>query len=67
MFPIKYHNSNYLAPQGCTQYFFGEDNGKFYTFNYDGGNHLANQNQNICFRYDQFIACYSEKYERLKS
>ena len=42
---------NNLAPPGCTQYFYGSTNGIFQSFNWDGGNHLANQNQNICFRY----------------
>ena len=45
---------NNLAPTGCTQYFFGDDKlgewKEFKSFNYDGGYHLANQNQNICFR-----------------
>jgi hypothetical protein len=43
---------NNLAPQGCTQYFYGQDNGKFYSFNYNSGSgyNLANQRQNICFR-----------------
>jgi len=39
-----------LAPAGCTQYFFGSDSQSVQTFNYDGGQHLANQNQQICVR-----------------
>lgn len=43
-----------LAPTGCTQYFFDPDanTGNFETFNFDDGNglHLANQDQQICFR-----------------
>jgi hypothetical protein len=43
---------NNLAPQGCTQYFFGADDGKIQSFNYNSGSgyNLANQKQNICFR-----------------
>ena len=42
---------NNLAPSGCTQYFFGGDGtGTVQTFNFAGGQHLANQNQNICVR-----------------
>ena len=39
-----------LAPQGCTQYFFGSQSQTVKTFNFDGGLHLADQNQNICVR-----------------
>ena len=41
-----------LAPSGCAQYYFGPDalTGPVKTFNYDGGRHLANQNQRICVR-----------------
>ena len=42
-----------LPPRGCTQYYFGSDTGTISTYNYNdgrGGYHLANQNQNICFR-----------------
>lgn len=39
-----------LAPTGCTQYFFGQDTGLVRTFNYVGGQHLANQDQSICVR-----------------
>ena len=42
-----------LAPSGCTQYFFDVDGmGMLKTFNFDGGVHLADQNQKICIRYD---------------
>ena len=39
-----------MAPEGCTQYFFGDSTGAVQTFNFDGGLHLANQNQAICVR-----------------
>jgi hypothetical protein len=39
-----------LAPSGCTQWFFGGTNGVVRTYNYAGGLHLAQQNQNICVR-----------------
>ena len=41
-----------LAPAGCTQYFWGEDDGYVQSYNFQSGSgyHLANQNQKICFR-----------------
>jgi len=39
-----------LAPDGCTQYFFGSSGQSVKTYNFDGGQHLANQDQNICIR-----------------
>ena len=42
--------SKLLAPDGCTQYFYGSDSGLVKTYNYAGGNHLANQNQVQCIR-----------------
>eukprot|EP00095_Tigriopus_kingsejongensis_P001171 maker-scaffold415_size178368-snap-gene-0.24 protein:Tk01171 transcript:maker-scaffold415_size178368-snap-gene-0.24-mRNA-1 annotation:"hypothetical protein Y032_0655g1201" len=39
-----------LAPQGCTQYFFGPDTDTVQTFNFAGGQHLAGQDQSICVR-----------------
>jgi len=42
--------SDNLPPSGCTQYFFGSDTGTVSTYNYDGGFHLANQNQVQCIR-----------------
>ena len=40
-----------LAPSGCTQWHFGPaNNGTVRTYNYAGGHHLAQQNQNICVR-----------------
>ena len=39
-----------LAPDGCTQYFYGTSTDKIQTYNFDGGAHLADQNQNICMR-----------------
>ena len=44
-------NYNNLAPDGCTQYFFGETTDIVKTYNFDGGHHLASQDQNICVRY----------------
>lgn len=41
-----------LAPDGCTQYFFGMNTDTVQTFNFQGGMHLANQDQNICVRYE---------------
>ena len=49
-FSCDYEN---LAPQGCTQYHFGNDGeGTVESFNFNAGNgiHLANQNQAICIR-----------------
>lgn len=46
-FACDYHN---LAPDGCIQYFYGGTTGTVQTFNFEGGLHLANQNQNICVR-----------------
>ena len=34
-----------LAPAGCTQYFFGPTSGSVQTYNFAGGQHLANQKQ----------------------
>ncbi|XP_059097989.1 uncharacterized protein LOC131892220 [Tigriopus californicus] len=43
--------SELLAPQGCTQYITNPlGMGMVQTFNFNGGQHLANQNQNICIR-----------------
>ena len=42
--------SETLAPSGCTQYFYGDTSGTVQTYNYDGGLHLANQNQVQCIR-----------------
>eukprot|EP00095_Tigriopus_kingsejongensis_P011402 maker-scaffold68_size422247-snap-gene-3.22 protein:Tk11402 transcript:maker-scaffold68_size422247-snap-gene-3.22-mRNA-1 annotation:"PREDICTED: uncharacterized protein LOC100161421" len=40
-----------LAPKGCTQYFFNTDGvDTVQTYNFQGGPHLASQNQNICVR-----------------
>jgi hypothetical protein len=47
-FACDYHN---LAPDGCLQYHFGDTTGFVQTFNFEGGIHLAQQNQNICVRY----------------
>lgn len=43
---------NNLAPDGCTQYFFGETGQMVRTYNYQSGTgrQLADQNQNVCIR-----------------
>ncbi len=41
---------NNLAPDGCTQYYFGSSSQTVQTYNFDGGQHLARQDQNICVR-----------------
>ena len=53
--------SDSLAPEGCTQYFYGSDTGNLKTFNYDGGYHLSNQNQVQCIRREKGNCkiCYS--------
>jgi len=62
---ITQYNCEYenRAPQGCTEYLFGESTGFVYTYNWDSGNgyHLANQEQNICIRRekDNCKICYS--------
>jgi hypothetical protein len=38
-----------LAPDSCTQYLYGTT-GTLNTYNWDGGNELANQKQTICIR-----------------
>ena len=43
-------NYNNLAPDGCTQYFYGTSTDIVKTYNFSGGQHLANQDQNICVR-----------------
>jgi hypothetical protein len=40
-----------LAPTGCTQYFYGENTGELKTYNFAGGQHLADQKQTMCIRY----------------
>lgn len=39
-----------LAPDGCTQYFFGATTDIIQTYNFGNGRHLSDQNQNICIR-----------------
>ena len=39
-----------LAPDGCTQWYFGSTTAQVQSYNFDGGQHLANQDQNICIR-----------------
>jgi len=60
-FSCDYEN---LAPQGCTQYYFGNAGaGTFESFNYNAGagKHLANQNQVVCFRREKNMCkiCYT--------
>jgi len=45
-------NSDIRAPQGCTQYFYGQNTDVVRSYNFNGGSgiHLARQNQNICVR-----------------
>jgi len=49
---ISQYSCNYenLAPAGCTQYFFGSNVDTVQTYNFAGGHHLANQQQQICVR-----------------
>merc|ERR1712226_364699 len=49
---ISQYSCNYenLAPQGCTQYYFGSNIDTVRTYNFNGGFHLANQRQEICVR-----------------
>jgi hypothetical protein len=49
---ISQYSCNYenLAPSGCTQYYFGSNIDTVRTFNYNGGYHIANQEQEICIR-----------------
>lgn len=51
-----------LAPEGCTQYHFGDSTtGTIKSYNYDGGQHLADQKQTICIRRERGKCriCYS--------
>jgi len=41
---------NNLAPDGCTQYFWGGTTGSVMSYNFDGGMHLADQNHLFCVR-----------------
>ena len=44
-------NSDLLAPNGCTQYYFGPGaTNSVRTFNFDGGRHIEQQDQQICVR-----------------
>ena len=49
---ITQYDCNYdnLAPDGCTQYFWGQTKDIVKTYNFDSGAHLASQDQNICVR-----------------
>ena len=44
-----------LAPSGCTQYYFGSTTSSVQTYNFAGGQHLANQRQKICVRYTKGV------------
>ncbi len=50
-----------LAPDGCTQWYFGNTNQQIQTYNFDGGQHLANQDQNMCIRRERGMCriCYA--------
>merc|ERR1712186_168185 len=50
-----------LAPPGCTQYYYGEDSAVFKSYNFDGGYHLADQEQSICIRREKgsYKICYA--------
>jgi len=55
-----------LAPFGCTQYYWKQDSdsdgkGTIQSYNWNGGKHLADQNQVICIRRedDKVKICYS--------
>ena len=52
LFQITQYSCDYqnLAPEGCTQYYFGTNTNVVNSFNFYGGTHLADQNQNICVR-----------------
>jgi len=56
-------NSNLRAPDGCTQYFYGTsvNTVRSYNFNQGNGQHLANQQQNVCIRKErgQCKLCWS--------
>lgn len=49
---ISQYSCNYdnLAPEGCTQYYYGSSVDTVRSYNWNGGYHLANQNQRICIR-----------------
>lgn len=56
-----------LAPEGCTQYFFGPAaTDTVQTYNFDSGQHLASQNHNICVRWGgrEGTLSWEEKGER---
>ena len=49
---ITQYSCNYpnLAPEGCTEYFFGSDTGTITNYNNGGGTHLNDQFQKSCIR-----------------
>ncbi len=50
------------APTGCTQYFYNTAaTGVIKTFNFDGGQHLANQKHKFCIRRERSMCgiCYT--------
>ena len=51
-FQITQYDCDYdnLAPDGCTKYHWGSAVDTVKTYNFDGGQHLASQNENICVR-----------------
>ena len=53
-----------LAPTGCTQYFYdATGTGTVQTYNYNGGIHLANQEQTICIREERAFCRYGMRGE----
>ncbi len=54
---VTQYDCNYdnLAPDGCTQYFWGTTTDQVKSYNWDGGQHLAVQDQNICVRRERGI------------
>ena len=47
-------DSPILAPQGCTQYFYGNEGvGMVQSYNFDGGLHLADQRHTFCVRQER--------------
>ena len=56
-------NYNNLAPDGCTQWHFGQSTGAISSYNYQSGSgyNLADQQQNICIRREKGNSkiCYS--------
>lgn len=60
---ISQYDCNYsnLAPDGCTEYFYGSSTDLLTSYNFAGGTHLADQNQVMCIRREKGNCkiCYS--------